>query len=64
LLRLAVGMKWNNPPWDHKDSHPGFEMILLIIMLSWIALLEGCQISIVGLQDVDMEAYKHTHPRA
>ena len=33
-------------------------------MLTWIALLEGCQISIVGLQGIDMEPYKHTHPRA
>merc|ERR1712100_911787 len=29
-----------------------------------ISLLEGCQISIVGLQDIDLELYKHSHPRA
>jgi len=60
----GIGMQWNNPPWEHEDSHPAFEIVLLFIMLSWIALLEGCQISIVGLQGIDMEPYKHTHPRA
>jgi len=40
------------------------EIFIFLFMLSWIAALEGCQISIVGLQVVDMEAYKHTHPRS
>jgi len=64
VMVYGIGKQWNNPPWEHEDSHPAFEIILLITMLSWIALLEGCQISIVGLQGIDMEPYKHTHPRA
>jgi len=62
----AIGMQWNNPPWkeDQDSSHPILEACLLVFMLSWIGLLEGCQISIVGLQGIDMEPYKHTYPRA
>jgi hypothetical protein len=64
VMLYGVAKKWNNPPWEHEDSHPAFEIVLLIFMLTWIAMLEGCQISIVGLQGIDMEPYKHTHPRA
>ena len=64
VMLYGVAKKWNNPPWEHDDSHPAFEIVLLILMLTWIAMLEGCQISIVGLQGIDMEPYKHTHPRA
>merc|ERR1719373_578635 len=54
----------NNPPWDHDTSHHVLEFFLFWAMLSWIAMLEGCQISVVGLQDYDMEAFKDSHPRA
>jgi len=64
IIMYTIGMEWNNPPWSQKDSHPVLEIFIFLLMLFWIALLEGCQISIVGLQAVDMEAYKHTHPRA
>jgi len=64
----SIGQGWNNPPWADtmqmdRGSRAG-EAILLVFMLTWIALLEGCQISIVGLQGVDMEKYKHEYPRA
>lgn len=69
LLALSVtlygiGMQWNNPPWPQAGSHPALEIFLFLFLLTWIALLEGCQISIVGLQDVNMEPYKESHPRA
>jgi len=63
----AIERQWNNPPWkeDQRDgSHPLFEGFLLVFMLSWIGLLEGCQISIVGLQGVDLEPHKDKYPRA
>jgi hypothetical protein len=60
----GIGMQWNNPPWSQKDSHPAFEAFLFLLMMYWIALLEGCQISIVGLQKINMELHKDTHPRA
>jgi hypothetical protein len=64
VVLYGIGMGWNNPPWSQKHSHPAFEMILFIVLLYWISCLEGCQISIVGLQDIDMTPYKHSHPRA
>merc|ERR1719192_1990204 len=52
----------NNPPWDHVS--PVLDFILFWSMLFWIAMLEGCQISVVGLQGYDPESFKDTHPRA
>jgi len=54
----------NNPPWEAGSLHPLFEVILFWSMLSWIAMLEGCQISVVGLQGYDPESFRETHPRA
>merc|ERR1719166_922003 len=54
----------NNPPWNHSQSHPVLEFFLFWSMLSWIAMLEGCQISVVGLQGFDPESFRDTHPRA
>jgi len=71
LLALSVSAvmagifdKVNNPPWDHDASHPALDFVLFWIMLSWIAMLEGCQISVVGLQCYDTEEFKDSHPRA
>lgn len=64
VVFYGMGKQWNNPPWDPSDSHPALDICLFIVMLTWISLLEGCQISIVGLQNVNVEAYKLTHPRA
>ena len=49
VVLYGIGMQWNNPPWGEGRS-PAGETILFLIMLCWISLLEGCQISIVGLQ--------------
>merc|ERR550519_1520171 len=54
----------NNPPWDHDNSHPVLEFCLFWLMLFWISMLEGCQISVVGLQGFDSESFRETHPRA
>jgi len=71
LLMLAVVVvmtgiftKVNNPPWHHDESHPILEFILFWVMLTWIAMLEGCQISVVGLQGYDCESFRESHPRA
>jgi hypothetical protein len=66
LVIVVYGMAqhWNNPPWTYDQTHPAADIVIFFLMLFWIALLEGCQISIVGLQAVDMEKYKDSHPRA
>ena len=63
VVLYGIGMQWNNPPWAEERS-PVLELILFIVMLCWISLLEGCQISIVGLQSVDVESYKDEFPVA
>merc|ERR1719487_2736030 len=60
----GICKQWNNPPWSQTHSHPALEIGFFFLMMFWISLLEGCQISIVGLQDIDLELYKHSHPRA
>ena len=64
VVMSGIVMRVNNPPWSRDDMHWAIDMVLFWIMLTWIAMLEGCQISIVGLQGHDPEAYKETHPRA
>jgi len=64
VVQNGIFERWNNPPWDHKDSSAAFEFILFWSMLFWIAMLEGCQISVVGLQIYDPEFFRETHPRA
>lgn len=62
IIIYGICRQWNNPPWN--PIHWVFDLILFIVMMTWIALLEGCQISIVGLQNVNVEKYKDSHPRA
>jgi len=67
ILSVAVVMtgifkEENNPPWT--KGHPFLDFVLFWSMLTWIAMLEGCQISVVGLQGYDMEAFRVSHPRA
>jgi len=64
VIVYGIGKQWTNPPWKPKDSHPAVDIIAFFAMLTWISLLEGAQISLVGLQNVDMEKYKKSHPRA
>lgn len=60
----SIGQGWNNPPWEIGVVPRGVEILIFFVIASWIALLEGCQISIVGLQGVNIEPYKKSYPRA
>jgi len=60
----GIAVEWNNPPWVGQSSHPVLEIIVFIFMLCWIGLLEGAQISIVGLQAVDTESFSDEFPTA
>jgi len=62
VVIYGIHQEWSNPPWDY--THPASEIVIFFVLLFWIALLEGCQISYVGLQGVDMERHKNTYPRA
>jgi len=64
VVMTGIATRVNNPPWNVNDSHAVLEVFLFWAMLGWIAMLEGCQISIVGLQARDPEKFKTSHPRA
>jgi len=64
VVMNGIFIRRNNPPWEHTDSHEVLEFFLFWAMLFWIAMLEGCQISVVGLQIYDPESFRTTHPRA
>jgi len=64
VVIYGIGKQWNNPPWEQKDTHPVLEIFIFLVIMWWIALLEGCQISIVGLQAVNVEKYKDEYPRS
>merc|ERR1719159_2114764 len=62
----GIRKQWNNPAWKEgqEHGHPVIELLFFFFILTWISLLEGCQISIVGLQGVDLEPFKDSHARA
>ena len=64
VVMAGIVTRANNPPWSTELVPWGLDVFLFWIMLAWVAMLEGCQISIVGLQAYDPEAFKETHPRA
>merc|ERR1719445_743157 len=62
VVMTGILTEKNNPPWEH--VHPVLDFILFWSMLYWISMLEGCQISVVGLQGYDPESFRESHPRA
>jgi len=62
VVVYGICQQWNNPPWD--PIHPVFDLVIFLLLMAWISLLEGCQISIVGLANINVDKYKESHPRA
>jgi len=62
VVQNGIFTEVNNPPWEHVS--PVLDFILFWSMLYWISMLEGCQISVVGLQGYDPESFRESHPRA
>jgi Silicon transporter len=42
--------------------HPGFAFVIFWFLIVWLATMEGGQGCMVGLQPVDKESYRETHP--
>nr|AOW69265.1 silicon transporter beta [Diaphanoeca grandis] len=63
---LAMG--WTNDfddlPHRSEPYMVFINIFLFTIFLFWVALLEGAQVSIVGLSSVNIESFKMTHPRS
>jgi len=64
VVLYGIAMEWNNPPWGGGSTHPALEILLFVVLLGWVAVLEGAQVSIIGLQAVDIELIRHSHPRS
>ena len=45
-----------------QDVHPAFAFVLFWFLLIWLAMMEGGQGCLVGLQPVDKDLYKDSHP--
>lgn len=63
-VTYRTGMQWNNIPRDQRGSHPMLEEIGVLLILPWTVIREDCQISSAGLQAVDLELCKDSHPLA
>ncbi|GKY91322.1 hypothetical protein MPSEU_000104400 [Mayamaea pseudoterrestris] len=46
------------------QSHPLVAFFLLLFVICWLAMMEGGQGALVGLQPIDKELYAESHPRA
>ena len=46
------------------NVHPAFAAVLFILAITWLTMIEGGQGSLVGLQPVNKELYKDSHPKA
>ena len=44
--------------------HPAFAYFVFITAISWLTMVEGGQASLVGLEPVNAELYKDSHPKA
>jgi len=46
------------------NVHPALAYILFIGAITWLTMIEGGQASLVGLQPIDLDLYKDSHPKA
>lgn len=64
----VTGTLVNGELWTAHDgadnTHIAINLTLVTLFIFWIALLEGAQVSIVGLSTVDIETFKGTHPQS
>ena len=47
-----------------KDINPDLAFFVFWFLICWLAVLEGGQGALVGLQPIDMALYAESHPRA
>jgi len=61
---LIMGLIGNKQTNLSSDSHPAAAYILLWAAIIWLTMVEGGQASLVGLEPVDNQLYKESHPKA
>ena len=47
-----------------RDVHPALAYVLFIGAITWLTMVEGGQASLVGLQPINTDLYKDSHPKA
>jgi Silicon transporter len=63
-IALIMGVIFTRQTKIAEDVHPALAFIVIWVCIIWLTMIEGSQASIVGLEIVDRELYKETHPKA
>jgi len=61
---LIMGLIGNKQTNLSSVAHPAAAYILLWAAIIWLTMVEGGQASLVGLEPVDNQLYKESHPKA
>jgi silicon transporter len=61
---LIMGLIFTRQTGLSQDAHPAAAFIVLWCALIWLSMVEGGQASIVGLQPVNKELYRESHPKS
>ena len=61
---LIMGLIGNKQTNLSSYAHPAVAYILLWAAILWLTMVEGGQASLVGLEPVDNQLYKESHPKA
>eukprot|EP00566_Odontella_aurita_P006477 CAMPEP_0113565134 /NCGR_PEP_ID=MMETSP0015_2-20120614/22012_1 /TAXON_ID=2838 /ORGANISM="Odontella" /LENGTH=588 /DNA_ID=CAMNT_0000467305 /DNA_START=292 /DNA_END=2058 /DNA_ORIENTATION=+ /assembly_acc=CAM_ASM_000160 len=63
-LTLVFAAMFTDQTTMARDVHPAFAFFFFWFLIMWLAVMEGCQGCIVGLQPVDKALYAKSHPIA
>jgi len=61
---IIMGLIANKQTNLSSDAHPAAAYVLLWAAIIWLTMVEGGQASLVGLEPVDNQLYKESHPKA
>eukprot|EP00039_Didymoeca_costata_P006986 m.95182 g.95182 ORF g.95182 m.95182 type:complete len:539 (+) comp13482_c0_seq2:196-1812(+) len=72
VMYYDIAKDWANDFDDNSEPGEGagsrtpvaINIIFVTILLFWVAILEGAQVSIVGLSAVDIEKFRYSHPQS
>jgi hypothetical protein len=63
-VTLVVASIFTEQTRISEEVHPVFALLLLAFLLVWLGMMEGGQGALVGLQPIEKELYKDSHPIA
>mmetsp|Transcript_55721 Transcript_55721/g.67167 ORF Transcript_55721/g.67167 Transcript_55721/m.67167 type:complete len:516 (+) Transcript_55721:75-1622(+) len=59
---IVMTVIWSGNTRIGQDSHAIVSFFIFVLAISWLAIVEGGQASLVGLPPVQMDLYKESHP--